>query len=128
MKKLFLLDAYALIYRAYYAFISNPRRTSKGLDTGAIFGFINTLIEVIRKEKPTHLAVAFDTAEATFRHEEFEAYKAHRVIACVSLENLRKHKAFLQEKGIFLAYTGKKILSEKETADVLEEKLVLEEN
>lgn len=80
MKKLFLLDAYALIYRAYYAFISNPRRTSKGLDTGAIFGFINTLIEVIKKEKPTHLAVAFDTAEATFRHEEFEAYKAHREV------------------------------------------------
>ena len=78
MKKLFLLDAYALIYRAYYAFISNPRRTSSGLDTGAIFGFINTLIEVIKKEKPTHLAVAFDTAEATFRHEAFEAYKAHR--------------------------------------------------
>lgn len=78
MKKLFLLDAYALIYRAYYAFISNPRRTSSGLDTGAIFGFVNTLIEVIKKEKPTHLAVAFDTAEATFRHEAFEAYKAHR--------------------------------------------------
>lgn len=78
MKKLFLLDAYALIYRAYYAFISNPRRTSSGLDTGAIFGFLNTLIEIIKKEKPTHLAVAFDTAEATFRHEAFEAYKAHR--------------------------------------------------
>ncbi|MFN3315758.1 MAG: 5'-3' exonuclease H3TH domain-containing protein, partial [Raineya sp.] len=78
MKKLFLLDAYALIYRAYYAFISNPRRTSSGLDTGAIFGFVNTLIEVIKKEKPTHLAVAFDTAEATFRHEAFDAYKAHR--------------------------------------------------
>ena len=78
MKKLFLLDAYALIYRAYYAFISNPRRTSSGLDTGAIFGFINTLIEVIKKENPSHLAVAFDTAEATFRHEAFETYKAHR--------------------------------------------------
>jgi len=78
MQKLFLLDAYALIYRAYYAFISNPRRTSTGLDTGAIFGFVNTLLEVIKKEKPTHLAVAFDTAEATFRHEAFEAYKAHR--------------------------------------------------
>ncbi|GAB4130573.1 MAG: DNA polymerase I [Raineya sp.] len=78
MKKLFLLDAYALIYRAYYAFISNPRRTSSGMDTGAIFGFLNTLLEVIKKEKPSHLAVAFDTAEATFRHQAFEAYKAHR--------------------------------------------------
>ncbi|MCS6795193.1 MAG: DNA polymerase I [Raineya sp.] len=78
MQKLFLLDAFSLIYRAYYAFINNPRRTSKGLETSAIFGFLNTLLEVIKKEKPTHLAVAFDTAEATFRHENFEAYKAHR--------------------------------------------------
>jgi len=78
MQKLFLLDAMALIYRAYYAFINNPRRTSAGMDTGAIFGFLNTMLEVIKKEKPTHLAVAFDTAEPTFRHIEFEAYKAHR--------------------------------------------------
>ncbi len=78
MQKLFLLDAFALIYRAYYAFINNPRRTSKGMETSAIFGFLNTLLEVIKKEKPTHLAVAFDTAEATFRHENFQNYKAHR--------------------------------------------------
>ncbi|MDX1903152.1 MAG: DNA polymerase I [Thermonemataceae bacterium] len=78
MQKLFLLDAMALIYRAYYAFINNPRRTSTGMDTGAIFGFLNTMLEVIKKEKPTHLAVAFDTAEPTFRHIAFEAYKAHR--------------------------------------------------
>ncbi len=78
MQKLFLLDAFALIYRAYYAFINNPRRTSKGVETSAIFGFLNTLLEVIKKEKPTHLAVAFDTAEATFRHENFQNYKAHR--------------------------------------------------
>lgn len=77
-KKLFLLDAYALIYRAYFAFIKNPRINSKGLDTSAIFGFTNTLVELIRKEKPTHIAVCFDRSSPTFRHEEFEDYKAHR--------------------------------------------------
>ena len=59
-KKLFLLDAFALIYRAYFAFAKNPRINSKGLDTSAVFGFVNTLNEVIRKEKPTHIAVVFD--------------------------------------------------------------------
>lgn len=78
MKRLFLLDAFALIYRAYYAFISNPRRTSKGLDTGAIYGFMNTLLELIQKEKPTHIGVAFDTAAPTFRHESYDEYKANR--------------------------------------------------
>ena len=73
-KKLFLLDAYALIYRAYFAFIKNPRINSKGLDTSAIFGFTNTLVELIRKEKPTHIAVCFDRSSPTFRHEEFEDY------------------------------------------------------
>lgn len=77
-KKLFLLDAFALIYRAYFAFSQNHRINSKGLNTSAIFGFTNTLIEVIRKEKPTHIAVVFDTAEPTFRHEEFKEYKAQR--------------------------------------------------
>lgn len=76
--KLFLLDAYALIYRAHFAFSKNPRITSKGLNTGAIFGFLNTMLEVLQKEKPTHLAVAFDTAEPTLRHEAFETYKANR--------------------------------------------------
>ena len=76
--KLFLLDAYALIYRSYYAFIKNPRVNSKGLNTSAIFGFVNTLEEVLRKEDPTHIAVAFDPAGPTFRHTEFEAYKAQR--------------------------------------------------
>tara|TARA_B100001540_G_C15816507_1_gene647827 strand:+ start:4029 stop:6791 length:2763 start_codon:yes stop_codon:yes gene_type:complete len=76
--KLFLLDAYALIYRAYFAFIKNPRINSKGLDTSAIFGFTNTLVELIRKEKPTHIAVCFDRSGPTFRHEEYEDYKAHR--------------------------------------------------
>ncbi|WP_417592273.1 DNA polymerase I [Owenweeksia hongkongensis] len=77
-KKLFLLDAYALIFRAYFAFISNPRVTSKGLDTSAIFGFITTLLEVLEKQKPSHIAVIYDYPGPTFRHEKFEAYKAQR--------------------------------------------------
>lgn len=77
-QKLFLLDAYALIFRAYYAFIKNPRITSKGLNTSAIFGFLLALEEVLQKQKPTHIAVVFDTPTPTFRHEMFKAYKAHR--------------------------------------------------
>ncbi|MBQ8500742.1 MAG: DNA polymerase I [Bacteroides sp.] len=76
--KLFLLDAYALIYRAYYALIRNPRINSKGQNTSAILGFVNTLEEVLKKEKPTHIGVAFDPAGPTFRHEAYEAYKAQR--------------------------------------------------
>lgn len=76
--KLFLLDAYALIYRSYYAFIRNPRINSKGQNTSAVFGFVNTLEEVLRKEDPSHIAVAFDPPGPTFRHIEFEAYKAQR--------------------------------------------------
>lgn len=78
MEKLFLLDAYALIYRGYYAFIKNPRINSKGLNTSAILGFMNTLYEVLDKEKPTHIGVAFDPAGPTFRHEAYEEYKAQR--------------------------------------------------
>lgn len=78
MEKLFLLDAYALIYRSYYAFIKAPRINSKGLNTSAILGFMNTLHEVTEKEKPTHIGVAFDPAGPTFRHEMFEEYKAQR--------------------------------------------------
>ena len=77
-KKLFLLDAYALIFRAYYAFIKNPRVTSKGLNTSAVFGFLLALEEVLQKQKPTHLAVVFDTPTPTFRHEMYKEYKAHR--------------------------------------------------
>ncbi len=77
-KRLFLLDAYALIYRSYYAFIKNPRINSKGVNTSAIFGFVNTLEEVLRKENPSHIAVGFDPAGPTFRHEAFEQYKAQR--------------------------------------------------
>ena len=78
MDKLFLLDAYALIYRSYYAFIKNPRINSKGQNTSAIIGFLNTLNEVIEKEQPTHLGVAFDPHGPTFRSEAFPAYKAQR--------------------------------------------------
>ena len=66
--KLFLLDAYALIYRAYYAFIKTPRINSKGFNTSAILGFVNTLEEVLKKENPTHIGVAFDPSGPTFRH------------------------------------------------------------
>ena len=76
--KLFLLDAYALIYRAYYAFIKNPRVNSKGFNTSAIMGFVNTLEEVLKKENPTHIGVAFDPAGPTFRHEAYAQYKAQR--------------------------------------------------
>lgn len=77
-KKLFLLDALALIYRAYFAFSKSPRINSKGLNTSAMFGFTNTLLDVLNNEKPTHIAVAFDTSAPTARHIDFENYKAHR--------------------------------------------------
>ncbi len=77
-KKLFLIDAYALIFRAYYAFIKNPRINSKGMNTSAVFGFTNALLEVVRREKPTHLAVVFDPPGPTLRNEQFEDYKANR--------------------------------------------------
>ena len=77
-KKLFLLDAYALVFRAYYALIRNPRVTSKGKNTNAQFGFTNTLVELLTKQKPTHMAVCFDTAAPTERHTDFADYKANR--------------------------------------------------
>jgi DNA polymerase-1 len=76
--KLFLLDAYALIYRSYYALIKAPRVSSKGFNTSAVFGFVNTLEDVLKNENPTHIGVAFDPAGPTFRHEIYEAYKAQR--------------------------------------------------
>ncbi len=76
--KLFLLDALALIYRAHFAFVKNPRITSTGLNTSAVFGFTNSLLEVLNKEKPSHIGVAFDTAAPTMRHDAFADYKAHR--------------------------------------------------
>ncbi|MDR1699283.1 MAG: DNA polymerase I, partial [Prevotellaceae bacterium] len=99
MKKLFLLDAYALIYRAYYAFIKNPRYNSKGLNTSAILGFVNTLEDVLRRENPTHIAVVFDPAGKTFRHEAYEQYKAHRE---ATPEDIRKAIPYI--KQIIAAY------------------------
>ena len=81
MDKLFLLDAYALIYRAYYAFIKSPRINSKGFNTSAVLGFVNTLEEVLKKENPTHIGVAFDPAGPTFRHEAYERIR----------HNVKKH-------------------------------------
>ncbi|ABG60890.1 DNA polymerase I [Cytophaga hutchinsonii] len=78
MKKLFLLDAMALIYRAHFAFSKNPRVTSTGISTGAVFGFTNSLLEILLKEKPTHIGVAFDLQGPTFRHDNFTEYKANR--------------------------------------------------
>ncbi|MEY2922869.1 MAG: polymerase, partial [Bacteroidota bacterium] len=77
-KRLFLLDAYALIFRGYYAFIKNPRINSKGMDTSAIMGFMNSLMDVIKREKPDHLAVAFDKGGSDYRFEMYKEYKAHR--------------------------------------------------
>jgi DNA polymerase-1 len=77
-KKLFLLDAFALIFRAYYALIRNPRITSTGMNTNAQFGFTNTLIELINSQKPTHMAVCFDVSESTERHLDYADYKANR--------------------------------------------------
>lgn len=87
MKKLMLIDAYAMIYRAYYAFIKNPRINSKGMNTSAVFGFINILEDAIRREQPTHVGVAFDPKGKTFRHEAYEAYKQQREI---TPEDIRK--------------------------------------
>ena len=78
MQKLYLLDAYALIYRAYYAFIKNPRINSKGMNTSAVMGFVNTINDVITREQPTYIGVAFDPSGPTFRHEAYEQYKAQR--------------------------------------------------
>ncbi len=93
-KKLFLLDAYALIYRAYYAFIKNPVRNTKGFNTSAILGFTNTLIEVLEKENPTHIGVAFDPSEPTFRNEIYEEYKANRE---EMPEDIRKSIPYIKE-------------------------------
>ena len=93
-KKLFLLDAMALVFRAYYALIRNPRVTSKGKNTNAQFGFTNTLVDLINNQKPSHMAVCFDTAAPTERHTEFEAYKANRQEApediVASIEDIKR--------------------------------------
>lgn len=92
--KLFLLDAYALIYRAYYALIKNPRVNSKGQNTSAIMGFVNTLEEVLKKEAPSHIGIAFDPAGPTFRHEAYPAYKAQRE---ETPEDIRKSVPIIKE-------------------------------
>ena len=94
MQKLFLFDAYALIYRSYYAFIKNPRINSKGLNTSAIIGFVNTLQEVLEKEHPTHIGVAFDPHGPTFRSEAYPAYKAQRE---ATPEDIRKAVPIIKE-------------------------------
>lgn len=94
MKKLFLIDAYAVIYRAYYAFIRNPRVNSKGMNTSAILGFVNTLEDVLKREEPTHIAVAFDPSGKTFRHEAYEAYKAQRE---ATPEDIRKSVPLIKD-------------------------------
>lgn len=93
-KRLFLLDAYALIYRAYYAFLKNPRYNSKGVNTSAILGFVNTLEEVLRREQPSHIAVVFDPSGPTFRHEVYEKYKANRE---ASPEDIRASVPIIKE-------------------------------
>ncbi len=97
--KIFFLDAYALIFRAYYAFINRPIKNSKGLNTSAIFGFVNTLDEVLRKENPTHIAVVFDPPSPTFRHKMYSLYKANRA---ETPEDIRLSVPFI--KDIILAY------------------------
>ncbi len=93
-KRLFLLDAFALIYRAYFAFIKNPRINSKGMNTSAVFGFTNTLNDLLKREKPTHIAVVFDTSEPTVRHIEYPAYKAQRE---EMPEDLRKSIPYIKQ-------------------------------
>lgn len=94
MNKVFFLDAYTLIFRAYYAFIKNPRVNSKGVNTSAIFGFMNSLMDVIQKEKPTHLAIVFDSSAKTFRHDVYPAYKATRES---TPEDIRKSIPYIKQ-------------------------------
>ena len=107
-KKLFLLDALALIYRAYYALIRTPRITTTGINTNAQFGFTNTLLEIIRKENPTHIAVCFDTHAPTERHIDFTDYKANRQEAPEDLLDSLPHiKAIIEGFNIpVIEYDG----------------------
>lgn len=99
MKRLLLIDAYAMIYRAYYAFIKNPRINSKGLNTSAVYGFVNILEDLLKRLQPTHVGVAFDPAGKTFRHEAFEEYKAQRE---ATPEDIKKAIPYI--KAIITAY------------------------
>jgi len=111
-KRLFLLDAYALIFRAYYALIKMPRMTQSGFNTSAIFGFVNTLEELLRKEHPTHIAVCFDPAGPTFRSEAYEAYKGERE---ATPEDIKKSVPIIKE--IIKAYNIKAVECEGFEAD-----------
>ena len=93
-KRLFLLDAYALIFRGYYAFIKNPRINSKGMNTSAIMGFTNSLLDLVNKEKPSHMAVVFDVGEPTIRTEHYKEYKANRE---ETPEAIRKGVPYIQD-------------------------------
>lgn len=112
MKKLFLLDAFALIFRAYYALIKMPRTTRSGFNTSAIFGFVNTLEELLRKENPTHIAVCFDPQGPTFRNEAYESYKAERA---AMPEDIRLSVPFIKE--IVKAYNIPEVTVEGFEAD-----------
>ena len=94
LKKLFLLDAYALIYRSYFAFIRNPRFNSKGVNTSAMLGFVNTLVQLLENENPYYIGVVFDVNAPTFRHEMFKEYKANRE---VMPEDLRKSIPYIRK-------------------------------
>src|SRR6056297_4288196 len=111
-KKIFLLDAYALIYRSYYAFIRNPRYNSKNQNTSAIYGFTNTLVDVLHKESPSHIAVVFDPGGPTFRHEIYKEYKAHRE---EMPEDIRKSIPYIKE--IIKAFNIPIIMEEGYEAD-----------
>ena len=93
-KRLFLVDAFALIFRGYYAFIKNPRINSKGVDTSAIMGFMNSLLDVIKRERPDHLAVCFDKGGSVDRVEMFEAYKANRD---ETPEDIKRSEPFIRQ-------------------------------
>ena len=95
LMKLILLDGMALTYRAHFALIRSPRFTSGGLCTSAVFGVLNTLLDIIRREEPTHIAAAFDTSEPTARHLEFEQYKAHREAMISPVSGTASLAAFL---------------------------------
>jgi DNA polymerase-1 len=94
MNKIFLLDAYALIFRAYYAFINRPIVNSKGLNTSAIYGFVNALDEILRNQKPSHIAVVFDPSGPTFRNEMYPEYKANRE---ATPEDIRKAVPYIKQ-------------------------------
>ena len=86
-KRLFLIDSYAMIYRSYYAFLNTPMYSSKGINTSTVFGFLLALDEILKKQKPTHIAAAFDSSKPTFRHEMYPQYKANRQAAPEQIHN-----------------------------------------